>query len=59
VLFFAQFLTPHSIVPRDVFSLMYVALAAIFAVRQLIEMHPYFPGRYRQDLGSSLGRPPP
>lgn len=41
VLFLAQFLTPHSLVSRDVFSIMYVALAAIFAVRQILEMRPF------------------
>jgi cation:H+ antiporter len=41
VLFVAQFLTPHSIVPRNAFSILYVALAAIFMVRQLIELRPY------------------
>jgi cation:H+ antiporter len=41
VLFFAQFLTPHSIVPRDVFSYLYLGLAAIFLARQAIEMRPY------------------
>jgi cation:H+ antiporter len=40
-LFVAQFLTPHSIVPRNAFSVLYVALAAIFAVRQFIELRPY------------------
>ena len=30
VLFLAQFLTPHSVVPRDAFSVMYLVLAVIF-----------------------------
>lgn len=50
VLFLAQFLTPHSIVPRDVFSIMYISLAAIFVVRQAVEMRPY--------VSSRLSRPP-
>ena len=58
VLFFAQLLTPHSVVSRDAFSIMYVGLAAIFGVRQLMEMRPYFPGRYRM-VAAPLGRPPP
>ncbi|MBI5287826.1 MAG: sodium:calcium antiporter [Chloroflexi bacterium] len=41
VLFAAQFLTPHSIVSRDMFSIMYVSLAAVFAVRQVLEMRPF------------------
>jgi cation:H+ antiporter len=41
VLFLAQFLTPHSIVPRNVFTLMYFVAAGIFLVRQLIEMRPF------------------
>ena len=45
LLFFMQFLTPHSIVSRNTFSVMYLALAAIFLVRQLIEMRPYLSRR--------------
>ncbi len=41
VLFVAQFLTPHSLVPRNVFSALYFVFAGIFLVRQLIEMRPY------------------
>jgi cation:H+ antiporter len=53
--FFAQFLTPHSIVPRDAFSIMYVVLAIIFAIRQYVEMRPYMPGRYQEP---AFSRPP-
>lgn len=53
VLFFAQFLTPHSLVPRDAFSVMYIVLAALFMVRQLLQMRPYFPRSL-----ASLERPP-
>ena len=60
VLFLAQFLTPHSIVSRDVFSIMYVTLAAAFAVRQLFEMRP-FVGEgtrgLRRGEGGRLARP--
>jgi cation:H+ antiporter len=45
VLFLAQFLTPHSIVPRNAFSVMYFVFAAIFLVRQLFEMRPFFGDR--------------
>ena len=41
VLFLAQFLTPHSIVPRNAFSVMYLVLAALFLIRQLYEMRPF------------------
>jgi cation:H+ antiporter len=42
VLFLAQFFTPHTIVPRNAFSLMYLVLAAVFLVRQVFEMRPFF-----------------
>jgi cation:H+ antiporter len=41
VLFLAQFLTPHSIVPRNAFSAMYFILAGVFMVRQYFEMRPF------------------
>ena len=41
MLFAAQFLTPHSIVPRNWFSIMYFVAAGIFLVRQLAEMWKY------------------
>jgi hypothetical protein len=44
VLFMAQFLTPHSIVSRDVFTIMYFVAAGIFLVRQVIEMRPFARG---------------
>jgi cation:H+ antiporter len=52
-LFFLQFLTPHSLIPRDVFSAMYLALAAAFLVRQLFELRPY----YRSQLARPHGGP--
>jgi cation:H+ antiporter len=62
VLFLAQFFTPHSIVSRDTFSIMYVSLAAVFGVRQVIEMRPFL----RRPRGSrargglhGLAEPPP
>lgn len=60
VLFFAQFLTPHSIVPRNAFSAMYLGLAALFALRQLIEMRPYLNPKVLVGLkaGEPLLRPP-
>jgi cation:H+ antiporter len=45
-LFAAQFLTPHSLVSRDVFTLMYFVAAGIFGVRQFVEMRG-FAGRGR------------
>ena len=42
VLFLAQFFTPHTIVPRNAFSVMYLVLAAVFLVRQMFEMRPFF-----------------
>ena len=42
VLFVAQFLTPHSIVPRNAFSIMYFVFAGIFLIRQLIQLRPFF-----------------
>ncbi len=63
VLFLAQFLTPHSIVPRNVFSLIYLVLAGLFLVRQVIEMWPYLrampsPGaRDRQLIAGSRRAP--
>ena len=53
VLFFAQFLTPHSLVPRDAFSMLYIALAGVFAVRQFFELRPYMRG----PGGPALERP--
>ena len=41
VLFAAQFLTPHSVVPRGAFSIMYFVFAGIFLVRQIIELRPF------------------
>jgi cation:H+ antiporter len=54
VLFFAQFLTPHSLVPRNAFSVLYLALAAIFFVRQFLELRPYMRG----PTTPALERPP-
>lgn len=41
VLFLAQFLTPHSIVPRNVFSATYFVFAGIFLVKQIFEMRAF------------------
>jgi len=61
VLFLAQFLTPHSIVPRDVFSFMYLAFAGVFIVRQYFEMRPFaHPARpaARRGAPSAIDPPP-
>ena len=42
VLFLAQFFTPHDIVSRNAFTVMYFVAAAVFIVRQAVEMRPYF-----------------
>jgi cation:H+ antiporter len=55
VLFLAQFLTPHSIVPRNAFSVMYFVFAGIVLVRQAIEMRPFF----SRDHGAPLAAPDP
>jgi len=55
VLFLAQFFTPHSIISRDAFSYMYLALAAVFLLRQLVEMRPFAGG----PPGGYLARPAP
>jgi cation:H+ antiporter len=41
VLFLAQFFAPHSIVPRNAFTVAYFVFAAIFLVRQMIELRPF------------------
>jgi cation:H+ antiporter len=50
-LFLFQFFTPHSVIPRDAFSLMYLALAALFVVRQYFEIRPFM-------ARPALARPP-
>ncbi len=40
-LFAAQFLTPPSLVPREAFAGTFLALAAMFLVRQFVEMRPF------------------
>lgn len=55
VLFLAQFLTPHSVVPRNAFTAMYLGFAALFLVRQMFEMRPFFTSPAR---GPRLERPP-
>ncbi len=54
-------LTPHSIVPRNVFSIMYFVAAGIFAVRQVIQMRPYVRGsRAERPIEAAPSvRPPP
>ena len=54
VLFAAQFLTPHSVVPRGAFTIAYFVFAAIFAVRQLIELRP-FASREAPAVAASAG----
>jgi len=54
VLFLAQFVTPHDIISRDVFSYAYLLLAAVFLVRQLLEMRPFMGG----PPGGQFARPP-
>jgi cation:H+ antiporter len=54
VLFFAQFATPHSIVPRNVFTVAYFVAAALFAVRQFYEMRPYLPALSRKARRRSI-----
>lgn len=59
VLFMAQFLTPHSIVPRNAFSIMYFVFAGIFMVRQIVEMRPFMGGRLApasQELPPAAGK---
>ncbi len=55
VLFIAQFAIPHSVVPRNVFTLTYFVFAGIFLVRQLFEMRPYIG---RRTLQRSIDAPP-
>lgn len=54
VLFLAQFFTPHDIISRDTFSYAYLLLAAVFLVRQLLEMRPFMGG----PPGGHFARPP-
>jgi cation:H+ antiporter len=61
VLFLAQFLTPHDIVPRDAFTVMYFVAAGIFILRQAVEMRPYFrkrPFASPAPAGASADLPP-
>jgi cation:H+ antiporter len=54
VLFLAQFFTPHDIISRDAFSYAYLLLAAVFLLRQLLEMRPFMGG----PPGGQFARPP-
>lgn len=56
VLFFAQLLTPHSVVSRDMFSIMYITLAILFGVRQFFEMRPFM-GVMKPERNAQLRRP--
>jgi hypothetical protein len=56
ILFIAQFVTPHRFVPREVMSGVFLGLAAVFLVRQIIEMRPF--ARMRAG-GGAAARPPP
>src|SRR5204863_231788 len=44
-LFVAQFATPAAVVPRTGFATAFLALAAIFATRQFLEMRPHIRAR--------------
>ena len=55
VLFFAQLLTPHDIVSRNMFAYSYLVLAGIFLVRQLLELRPFMGGG---PPGAPIARPP-
>jgi cation:H+ antiporter len=60
LLFIAQFLTPHSIVPRDVFSITYLVVGALFLVRQGFELRPFLrPSGERRERPAGAGRPAP
>jgi cation:H+ antiporter len=59
LLFLAQFLTPHSVVPRSVFTTTYFVFAGIFLVRQFFEMRPYAGGRTLQRSIEAPPRDPP
>ena len=54
VLFVAQFVTPHSVVPRGVFTAAYFAAAAVFAVMQFAQLRPHLPPLRRQQKRRSL-----
>ncbi len=41
VLFVAQFVTPPSLVPREAFAIVFLAIGAVFLVRQLLEMRVF------------------
>jgi cation:H+ antiporter len=56
VLFLAQFLTPHSIVSLNVFTVMYFIAAGIFLLRQAIELRPYARRRLAEPV---MTHPPP
>lgn len=47
LLFVGQFATPHSIVPREVFSGVFLVAAAVLLVRQVAEMRQFDIGRPR------------
>ncbi|MEX0750467.1 MAG: hypothetical protein WD359_06625, partial [Dehalococcoidia bacterium] len=58
VLFLAQFFTPHDIISRDTFSYAYLLLAAMFLLRQLLEMRPFIGGPPRGQLARPPSRAP-
>jgi cation:H+ antiporter len=49
-LFLFQFLTPHDIISRNAFTVMYFIAAAIFLVRQYLDMRPFAGGPPRAPL---------
>ena len=58
VLFLAQFLTPHSIVPIGWFTVMYFVAAGIFLIRQLFEIRPFMGGPKGAPSRTAADTPP-
>jgi len=58
VLFLAQFLTPHSIVPIGWFTVMYFVAAGIFLIRQIFEVRPFMGGSKGAPSRTAAGTPP-
>lgn len=60
VLFFAQFFTPHDIVSRNMFSVMYLVAAALFLLRQAWDLRPFIrAGSAPPLMRPDAARPPP
>jgi cation:H+ antiporter len=58
VLFLAQFLTPHSIVPIGWFTVMYFVAAGIFLIRQIFEIRPFMGGPKGAPRRTAADAPP-